>query len=80
MLKQMNRGEDDLGQTSALVQVHQATFPDHLLCAQHCAGFVGTWQEEITAMAVHFHSWWSLKAPDAGAIFPKMQMQWGPSR
>lgn len=41
MLKQTNRGEDDLGQTSALVRVYQAAFPDHLLCARHCAGFVG---------------------------------------
>lgn len=50
MLKQTNRGEDDLGQTSALVQVYQAASPDHLLCAWLCAGFVGD-VAGITAMA-----------------------------
>ena len=31
-------------------QVYQAAFPDHLLCAWHCAGFVGD-VAGITAMA-----------------------------
>lgn len=54
MLKQTNHGEDNLGQISTLVQVRQAAFPDHLLCARHYEGVWGTWQESLPWPRVHF--------------------------